>query len=176
ETKLRAKTLSRRQFAALDEQDSGGKIAAAVMDSHERSILQRPGGAAFAVDQSRGFLQRYVQCFAGSAELRQRDHLASADPARVAHRLNVGVGEVQRSACSRSAYFHVAVMILETSDARRLAARLNDDRLPAPKRSTDERARNDRANSAQRECAIDRQTWFGNIARRPCVRQDGSKR
>jgi hypothetical protein len=70
ETKLRAETPAGRQFAAFDKQHPGGKIATAVMDSHKRTILQRPGCAAFAVDQSRGFFQRYIQCFARGAELR----------------------------------------------------------------------------------------------------------
>ena len=67
-------------------------------------------------------------------------------------------------------------MVLQAADARRLARRLNDDRLAAMQLSAGQRAGDDRADAAQRKHTVHGQARFADVARRRRITQNERER
>src|SRR6185436_14594133 len=128
-----------------------GKVAAAEMHAHANAVLQRPA-------RSGRNLHHHIEAVTRAARLRRRDDIAPMDAGHWTH-----IVEIQCGARARSAQLHIAAMRLDTTNARRLTARLDQHRLTAVKLSSDERARHDRSSAGQREHAIDRESRLTDV-------------
>ena len=127
-------------------------------DAHADAVLERPA-------RPRRNLEQHVEDLARAAELRQRDDIAAM------HAFDrVDVGQVERGPRAGPARFDVAAVRLDPADARRLARRLDDDRLAAPQRAAEQRSGHHGADARQREHAIDRQPRLADVARRQASR------